>query len=486
MDQVLPALAVAAIVVVLMVVGMVALGGLLHWTKRQSTGYFTHFFYLALLAYALLILSGGRDFSMLSSALDPVAPRNPLVGTFQKITSILLVLAAGERIFSYVVSPHRRSGTPVVLTAAFALYWVCTVALTAWLGANQRASHDMLYPLLFGVAATLANADDAETALLRARNALLGFTAAGWVLLAVAPDMAADFNYMQGFLPGVPRFAGLAAHAVGLGMLAQVCLLCLWTRPLQHAWLNRLCWAMGLLTLFLAQSKTAWMSFVVCAGVMAWVRSRHEIGRAVQAPKHKRLVASVLGVVILLLTGVGAQLMFGNVGGKVQRFFDSAEGAQLTSLTGRDQIWAVTWQEWERNPIFGYGLSMFDLNHRFQIGISAAFHAHNQFMDTLGRSGTVGAVALTCYAVVLLYYSLRFAKASQGLSVALFTALALRAISEVPLTIVKHGPEFFPHLLLLFILAGCAGKEARELPQGNADNPKRARVSARLAHQPQL
>ena len=222
MDQILPALAVAAIVVILVVVGIVTLGGLLHWTKRRSTGYFTHFFYLTLLAYAFLVVSSGRDFSLLSTAMDPVAPRNPIVSIVQKITSILLVLAAGERILSYIISPHRRSGIPVVLTAAYALYWLCTVALTAWLGAHKRVSHDMLYPLLFGIAATLANANDAETALLRARNALLGFTAAGWALLVLAPNVAADFNYTQGFLPGVPRFAGFAAHAVALGMLSQI------------------------------------------------------------------------------------------------------------------------------------------------------------------------------------------------------------------------------------------------------------------------
>lgn len=484
MEEVLTAIIAAGVVVLLVMGGVVAVGGLLHWTKQRSSGYFGHFFYLTLLAYALLVFSAGRDFSVLAGALDPVAPRSPLVATVQKMVSILLVLAAGERILNFAVSARQRTGVPVVILAVtFTLYWFSTVAVTAFLGAHPQASHDMLYPLLFGVAATLMSVEDAETALRRARSALLWFMGAGWMLLVLAPDTAADFHYTQGFLPGVPRFAGFAAHAVSLGMLAQIGLLCLWARPIQRRWLNRFCWAMGLLTLFLAQSKTAWMSFTVCALVMAWARGGTEMSKTIQSPKHQSTMAAGLGLAITGLLGIGIQLTFGDVGGKLQRFFDSAEGAQLTSLTGRDQIWAVTWQEWERSPVFGYGLSMFDLNHRMQVGISSATHAHNQFMDTLGRSGMVGAAALTIYAIALLYYSVRFAKASYGLSVALFLALALRAISEVPLTVSGYGPEFLPHLLLLVVLAGCA-RGTRLEPHRQLKTEQMLTPSAHLAPRP--
>ena len=484
MEEVLTAIIAAGVVVLLVMGGVVAVGGLLHWTKQRSSGYFSLFPYLTLLAYALLVFSAGRDFTVSTGALDPIAPRSPLVATVQMMVSIMLVMAAGERVLNFAVSARQRTGAPVVvLTVAFTLYWFCTVAVTAFLGAHPQASHDMLYPPLFGVAAMLMSEEDAESALRRARNALLWFMGAGWILLGLVPNMAADFHYTQGFLPGVPRFAGFAAHAVSLGMLAQIALLCLWARPIQSLWLNRLCWGMGLLTLFLAQSKTAWMSFTVCALAMAWVRGSAGIGRAIQSPKNQSTMVVGLGLAILGLFGVGIQLTFGNVAGKLQRFFDSAEGAQLTSLTGRDQIWAVTWQEWERSPVFGYGLSMFDLNHRMQVGISAATHAHNQFMDTLGRSGMVGAAALTIYAIALLYYSVRFAKASYGLSVALFLALALRAISEVPLTVSGYGPEFLPHLLLLVVLAGCA-RGTRLEPHRQLKTEQMLNPSAHLAPRP--
>jgi hypothetical protein len=82
-----------------------------------------------------------------------------------------------------------------------------------------------------------------------------------------------------------------------------------------------------------------------------------------------------------------------------------------------------------------------------------ATHAHNQLMDTLSRSGLVGAAALALYVGVLGVLSLRCARASQGLSLALLLALLLRAGSEVPLLLIGYGPDLLIHLLLLITLA---------------------------------
>ena len=152
--------------------------------------------------------------------------------------------------------------------------------------------------------------------------------------------------------------------------------------------------------------------------------------------------------------------MFGDIGGKLAAFFASSEGAQLTSLTGRDQIWAVAYDEWRRNPLFGYGPTIWDIDYRLLIGMPNATHAHNQLMDTLSRSGLVGALALGLYVLVLLVLSLRYVGISGGLSLALFLALFLRSISEVPLLLLGYGPEFYVQVLLLVTLAAAANQNA--------------------------
>jgi uncharacterized phage infection (PIP) family protein YhgE len=86
-------------------------------------------------------------------------------------------------------------------------------------------------------------------------------------------------------------------------------------------------------------------------------------------------------------------------------------------------------------------------------------------MDTLSRSGTVGAAALLIYAVVLMVLSIRYAKASGGLTLALFIALVIRSLSEVPLYLLGYGAEFITHVLLLMSLAGMAGVERHRRAQ---------------------
>jgi hypothetical protein len=85
-----------------------------------------------------------------------------------------------------------------------------------------------------------------------------------------------------------------------------------------------------------------------------------------------------------------------------------------------------------------------------------ATSGHNQFYDTLARSGTVGATALVLYALVLLALAISTARATGGISLALFIAIALRSVSEVPLLIFGYGMELFAHLLLIITLAAAA------------------------------
>jgi hypothetical protein len=141
------------------------------------------------------------------------------------------------------------------------------------------------------------------------------------------------------------------------------------------------------------------------------------------------------------------------VPGLIDDFFGSREGAQLMSMTGRDRIWAIAMEEWQQNPLFGYGPGLWDADFRASIGMFNATDAHNQFMDTLARSGSIGAAGLVIYAAVLMFLSLRHARATGGLSLALFLALALRSVSEVPLLLFGYGTELYVHMLLLVTLA---------------------------------
>ena len=448
-----------------------SMAGAVHLTRLRSQGYMHIIFYVMLLLAALPNLLSDRDLTTTDlSFLEPaVLARHQLLDYLQPLASVLILLISSERVLTYWL--RRESGTPLLpgLALAFIVFWVATVGFPAFLSAHPLVSHDYVYPLLIGIAAALSSSAESNSALRASRNALFLFMLVGLLIIPFNPTLVLDRAYTQGLLPGVPRFAGLASHPVTLGLLAQLALLCLLAQPYGRVWLNRIAWALGLAVLFLAQSKSAWISFVVCASSIYVVRGSSSFSRRIGDPLRPEVgVLSILLFMSALLV-IALLLMFGDVSDKLRGFFESNEGAQLISLTGRDQIWAIAFDEWQRNPVFGYGPTLWDASFRLSIGMPNATHAHNQFMDTLSRSGSIGAAALLFYAGVLLVLSIRYTKASNGMTLALFIALAIRSFSEVPLYLMGYGVEFITHVLLLMSLASMAGVERHRLSEKTAN-----------------
>jgi O-antigen ligase len=234
--------------------------------------------------------------------------------------------------------------------------------------------------------------------------------------------------------------------------LIAVFLLCLWSKPFDRRWLSQLGWIVGLGSLFLSQSKSSWIAFVLCCACLAAYRHQDTPGLRQPARKLPILPALLILALMGIASAVAIWVMFGGAQERVSSFFASSTGADLLRFTGRDQIWEVALQEWQANPVFGYGLTIWDYNHRMQIGMPWATHAHNQFLQSLSSAGIVGAVGLAVYAIVLLVFCLKTGKSSRGLSLALFILIFSRSISEVPLTLIGYGTEQLTQLLLLMVI----------------------------------
>ena len=432
---------------------------------RRSNG-FLHWLFPAMLALAALdVLLSNRDLTQAFLQLEREAEgaldmtRSPIMVWVQRGVSVLLIAASLERIVSHFV--QHRAVPSIALTGTFLLFWLTTVLAPGLVGAHPVITHEYAYSLLLGLAATLSGAGDRESILRASRNGLFVFMLAGIVLVPWNPVLVLDASYSQGLLPGVPRFAGLSMHPVMMGMLAQSALLLLWARPFQRRWLTVCAWMLGLSVLFIAQSKTAWLAFMISACCMVMVRRAPDSVDRLGDPRANSfgvlLLLGVIGVVVAVLLGV---LVF-DVPGMLNDFLGSSEGAELTSLTGRDRIWVVALEEWHNHPVFGYGPTIWDAEYRQAIAMPNATHGHNQMIDTLARCGTVGAIGLVCYAAVLMVLAVRFARATRGLSLAMFLTLALLSVSEVPLLLVGYGADVFTHLLLVVTLAGAAAEHRR-------------------------
>jgi O-antigen ligase len=351
------------------------------------------------------------------------------------------------------------------LAAAFVVFWIATVASPGFLSKHSEASHDNLYPLLIGWAIIQFSAVECSAALVSARNGTFLFVLLGYLILPVKPRLVIETGYTQGYIPGLPRFSGLAPHAVSLGLLVQMSLLLLWDNPYKRTWFNLAAWLLGLSALLLAQSKTAWVSFALTVVIMLMYRNGDSIRRRLfDATRPSLAIGLIVLFIFTLLAGVGV-MVYGNLGNKLISFLDSAEGNQLMTLTGRDQIWAIALNEFNASPISGYGAKLFSLEYRQSIGMLNAGHGHNQLMDTLGRSGLIGAIPLVIYFAILLVLSFKFASNTRGLSLAIFVVLAFRCISEVPLSVATNGHEFAAHLTLLIVLVGAAHKSSQTSPK---------------------
>ena len=456
MQEVISLIIPVAGAVVAALAATVVMVGAVQFTSRRAHGYLHLVFYAMIFLVALGTLLSGRDLSFIKLEEPRVMPRHPIMQWIQPLVSLLMLTAAGERILSYWFRREKTVSAPVLLLTGFIVFWLCTVAAPAFLGAHPFVSHDYACPLIIGIAALLVTGTENDMAFRAVRNALLLFMLAGLLLIPVLPALVMEASYRQGLLPGVPRLGGLASHAVSLSVLAQLGLISLLAFPYQRVWLNRLAWVVGLTVLFMAQSKTSWISFILCWICFVAVQKGSGFSRRLTDPA--RPAFGVLSIVLAML-GVlvaGLVLMIGDLGTRMDVFFNSAAGAQLSSLTGRDKIWAIAYEEWRRNPVFGYGPLIWESDFRIAIAMPNATHAHNQFMDTLSRSGSVGAAALVLYAVMLLVLSVRYVRESKGLTLALFILLAIRSISEVPLLLFGYSPEFITHLLLLMTLAAVA------------------------------
>ena len=180
--------------------------------------------------------------------------------------------------------------------------------------------------------------------------------------------------------------------------------------------------------LVLTQSKTAWAAGVVIL-LVVWcpLALRRAFNAASAVQQFNRAVWSTVGVIALLILSGGALVAFDVIDKLLSK-------TDLMTLTGRTEIWTITLEAWKDNPLFGFGPGVWGAERQQRFQMFHVGHAHNQIVQSLGEAGLVGLLFLCSYLGVLLYAAMRRFEVSRGVVLTLLMLVAVRCVTEAPLS----------------------------------------------------
>lgn len=401
LDRIMPQL------VTVLACGLLILGGLLNVRNLQYASY----------GAAFIEAEGSSAFVWASRIINLI------------VVTLSLPYLAGK--FMVFVRDGAKIYWPVIIVVAFG---VTSYVLPAIYGSKPGFDHRLLYPILV-VLVLLVGDPKTEEIVAVLKWALAAYFGVSLAFIVIEPNrvLAPGFH---GFVPGFnSRFWGLASHANAIAPMAVLCLFLEWFIPSKSRMARVAIIALSLLTIVLAQSRTAIVGAGIGMLIMLYLRYAYERRSVLVAGSIKPHIGQVTVFVSLLMLTLGALIasLFGVLDGFIGKFFDSKLGTDLQTLTGRDVIWRVAIDEWQRNPWFGYGASLWSLDYRISVGLNYAFHAHNQFIQTLAEAGLVGLLGLLPLYAAFMVSAFRTRVLTLGASLALMLLLALRSITEVPL-----------------------------------------------------
>ncbi|MBV8125853.1 MAG: O-antigen ligase family protein [Paucibacter sp.] len=391
-----------------------------------------------LLGNALSVaLSGRHLFSAEELQLHPLlAMDNPdqnAVTWIGRLTvAAVLTVCAGE-LLPWIMGRVRLHPSAVPLWWTFMLFYLCMNYLSLAFGSGNSENFRMtwLYPPLAMTTLMLLAPQGMLRSLPHLRRVIFIVLAGSLLGALVQPQVTVEKNYLS-LLPGIHfRLHGYAEHANTLGALAATGLI-LELCPIARNRANFIFLLTALTALVLSQSKTSW----VWGGLGALAVQYESIKvRFLPADPQRQVLSSW----ILRLLGLAITLVFAAWLLQTRVVTDLANRQDITTLTGRTTIWAITWDQFNDNPLFGYGPGLWDLRFRIEKGWPAVGHAHNQLMQALGQAGLFGAVTLLAYITTLGRRCFQTSKASAGLAGTFFLVLLLRSVSECPLDLFSLG-----------------------------------------------
>jgi exopolysaccharide production protein ExoQ len=417
---------------------------------------------LLILNMAIQPVLTGRDLRFVFSGTDylPTGFQSVVFALFGKGLLYFTMLVASIEVAHQILRRRiqgRQSSGALLLTLL--IYFFAAFILAGLLGATKGLAHFYFYlPILFGAIYFSSGSDPAKVARCF-RNAIAVVLVATLLTLLIAPDMVLQKNFRSSIPLYDSRLWGLSAHPNAFAPISLAFLILLRYQSFKSSAINWTAWLLGAGAVVAAQSKTVWaVALMLLAAHLLW-RVWGEIRRA-----KTTLMSTTILAGFLIATTAGSVLVlawsFGLVRLNLEQMLRLDVNA-LSTLSGRDVIWDLSLEEWRRSPIFGYGLNLWGDEYRRQMSLPSAFHAHNQFIQTLAASGVVGLAGLLLYMGVLTAYVLKVGPSLRPYALALLAILFIRCFSEPPFELRSvSDANVLIHLCLFGMIAAARRAEA--------------------------
>ena len=378
------------------------------------------------LAIALSSLLSGRDLKYAFANIEAMSASSAEGSTqlLRAITVVLIGLCGASIIARLFRKGRQPPQSGQILLVAFLIFFICNEILNSIFGSYPAFAHNSLYVSVVFLAIYMNRNEPVEEFIRTAKVALLALMIASLAAAVLVPTVALEPNY-KSWIPGVNfRLWGVGSNPNSIGPLALLLVLLeLEWRSTTLPW-RTLTFGLALAVLLLAQSKTALGAGLVMVPILLWYR----IGRGNNGRIQTNLFPVLIGVLILATLAL--------VLGDFTKFWASVSTGQMesdvSSLSGRVQIWSAAINAWRENPLFGYGPLAWGSRHRATIGMPFAFSAHNQFLQSLSVAGAMGLMSFVAYLSVLALFACRCAGATHGASLAILFVELVRCVTEAP------------------------------------------------------
>lgn len=408
-----------------------------------------------------VLLSGRILYSQEEMALNPLlliqdSEQGRGVWAGRLTNATILFVSLGE-IFRWLTGRRKMPEMAIPLLLAFLAFYVASYWVGFFFATVREIQLSWIYaPITFTALALMSKDGLNAKALVKLEWVLvvvLGASLAGAVVL---PSMTLEPGY-KSWIPGFSnRLYGFAEHANSLGIVAALAVI-LQLSPFVRRVPNLLFLFVAAAVLLFAQSKTAWMAAFLGIFLVRFEDIRVQFKTKV--PGQFSLMFFAVASIAMAVACVALMLAF-NFGliDKLLRFDEAF------TFTGRTRIWEITWNEFLKNPLFGYGPAIWDLQYRYQNNFMAAGQAHNQFFQTAGQAGLLGILTLAVYVYVMGRNCSLNWRFTSGLSGVAFVSLLIRCFSESPMRVgALTGMDAFVHLLAFTFAAGLAGAHRKSV-----------------------